>query len=342
MQKDSIDFEKGKMTTRLLLSIIIPVYNVERYIANCLRSIFVTGADPDGYEVIVVNDGTQDRSMDIVKSVCSERDNVTIVEQKNQGLSAARMAGVVKAKGEYIWFIDSDDWLLPGGVSTVFSLLEKYPRTDVFSTPLLWVKKSGESHLDYSYKGDAIQAGTLVLKERYIPAWASPRYIIRRELFANSHLFFPIGLVHEDDYFGRVLLYLAKTVYISNQPVYAYRQRDGSITDISGIRSAQHILHIHELLISFCHSSVSDIDKRWFENSSLRLIRTSFTRNEKLYRTKEFKSFRRKNLKYILKEYKKYGSVLSASEMLSDISLFLFPVFRTRLYYLLNPQANGE
>ena len=86
------------------ISIIVPVYNVENYIKKCLDSIFdQTYKD---YEVIVVNDGTKDNSMNIVNNY-----KVKIVTQKNQGLSAARNHGVEKAKGEYLIFLDSDDYL---------------------------------------------------------------------------------------------------------------------------------------------------------------------------------------------------------------------------------------
>ena len=84
-------------------SIIIPVYNVEKYLKKCLDSVF--NQTYKDYEVIVVNDGTKDNSMDIVKDY-----DVKVINQKNQGLSAARNAGVKKATGEYLIFLDSDDY----------------------------------------------------------------------------------------------------------------------------------------------------------------------------------------------------------------------------------------
>ena len=89
------------------LSIIIPVYNVEAFVSKTLESVFNTTASADDFEVIVVNDGTKDKSMDVVRRF-SDRPNLLILEQENQGLSAARMNGLSVASGEYIWFIDSD------------------------------------------------------------------------------------------------------------------------------------------------------------------------------------------------------------------------------------------
>ena len=93
------------------LSIIIPVYNVEAYVGRTLKSVFDTVVSPTDFEVIVINDGTRDGSMRIVRQY-ADRPNITILEQENQGLSAARMNGLAVAKGDYVWFVDSDDWLV--------------------------------------------------------------------------------------------------------------------------------------------------------------------------------------------------------------------------------------
>ena len=100
------------------LSIIIPIYNVEAYVAETLKSVFEMNDPKDLFEVIVVNDGTKDGSMDIVRQY-ADRPNLIIVEQENQGLSAARMKGLSMATGEYVWFIDSDDSLFTNAVIKV-------------------------------------------------------------------------------------------------------------------------------------------------------------------------------------------------------------------------------
>ena len=82
----------------MLLSIIIPVYNVEEYVGGTLDSVFNSTAPAEDFEVIVVNDGTKDGSMDVVRQF-SERPNLTVIEQENQGLSAARMKGLSEARG---------------------------------------------------------------------------------------------------------------------------------------------------------------------------------------------------------------------------------------------------
>ena len=118
------------------LSIIIPVYNVEPYVRRTLESVFQTSACESDFDVIVVNDGTKDNSMAIVRQF-ADKPNLLIYEQENRGLSAARMAGLERASGDYVWFIDSDDWIVDDGVGIVLRLLSERPNSDVLMFPLL-------------------------------------------------------------------------------------------------------------------------------------------------------------------------------------------------------------
>ena len=94
------------------LSIIVPVYNVEKYIRDCLESIFRQGLDESIFEVIIVNDGTKDNSMEMIADIIKTHSNISVIEQENQGLSVARNNGIAAAKGEYIFMPDSDDLLI--------------------------------------------------------------------------------------------------------------------------------------------------------------------------------------------------------------------------------------
>lgn len=94
------------------LSIIVPVYNVEKYVRACIESIYRQGLDESRFELIIVNDGTEDRSMEVIADIIGNHDNVTVINQENQGLSVARNNGIAAAKGEYILMPDSDDLLI--------------------------------------------------------------------------------------------------------------------------------------------------------------------------------------------------------------------------------------
>ena len=84
------------------LSIVVPVYNVEKYVRTCIESIFKQGLDEKCFEVIIVNDGSTDRSLEVITDIISQHSNIVVINQENQGLSVARNNGIAAAKGEYI------------------------------------------------------------------------------------------------------------------------------------------------------------------------------------------------------------------------------------------------
>ena len=104
------------------LSIVFPVYNVEKYVRASLESIFRQGLNEADFEIIIVNDGAKDNSMEVIQDIISEHSNISVIHQENQGLSMARNNGMAKAKGEYILMPDSDDLLIDNSLPV---LLEK-------------------------------------------------------------------------------------------------------------------------------------------------------------------------------------------------------------------------
>lgn len=105
------------------LSIIIPVYKVEKYIRDCLESLFRQGLVDEDFEVILVNDGTPDNSMGVIDDIIVKHDNIVVINQPNQGVSIARNTGLAKATGEYVYFMDSDDILIDNCLSVLISHL---------------------------------------------------------------------------------------------------------------------------------------------------------------------------------------------------------------------------
>ena len=103
------------------LSIIVPIYNVEKYIRMCLESFFRQEMDEETFEVILVNDGTPDKSMEVISDIIEAHQNIHVINQENQGLSMARNNGMEIATGEYILFVDSDDLLIDNSLSFLLS-----------------------------------------------------------------------------------------------------------------------------------------------------------------------------------------------------------------------------
>ena len=114
------------------LSIIIPMYNCEKYINDCLDSILESDLPKDEYEVIIINDGSKDKGPEIAQKYVSAHNNFTYLTQENQGQSVARNYGLEKAKGEYVWFVDGDD-KLDNSLIDLFSLLSSLPTLDILA-----------------------------------------------------------------------------------------------------------------------------------------------------------------------------------------------------------------
>ncbi|MCM1323055.1 MAG: glycosyltransferase family 2 protein [Acetobacter sp.] len=106
---------------KITISVVIPVYNAEKYLARCLDSIFIQDGD---FEVIAVNDGSTDKSLDILKQYSEKHPNLIVINQKNQGISGARNTGMKAAKNKYITFIDNDDWFEPNAFENIERIIK--------------------------------------------------------------------------------------------------------------------------------------------------------------------------------------------------------------------------
>ena len=314
------------------VSIIIPVYNVEAYVGRTLESVFDTTASADMFEVIVVNDGTKDKSMDIVRQFTSHP-NLIIVEQDNQGLSAARMKGLSVAKGDYAWFIDSDDYLVGNGVSKVLELLSEKLDADVLMFPLRWINESErKERLDYQVREDRESEGKAIVRDSGLPLWAAQRFVFRRSLLENEALFFPKNLLHEDEYFGPVLMYLAKTVYVLKYPVYLYRIRPGSIMSSGASRSWYDMVSIHSFLIRFMEEEVSREDKDWFRSYCFNRLESVYRMNTRLIGTPAFDRFTRAKGFYVWRKWLEINPEKSFRNKLGRLLYYISPGMKKRLF----------
>lgn len=216
------------------LSIIIPVYNVEKYILPCLESVFRQGLDDKCYEVIIVNDGTQDKSMEVINKIICSHDNIKIINQKNQGLSVARNNGIEASTGEYLMFIDSDDLLIENSIHTLLeSTLDK---PDIIVAELL---KMNDEDIQNYQKTPHPQREINVEKktgQSLLMDYLHPRqcYVVRsiykKEFLENNHIRFIPGIYFEDIPFTHRCYLMARYCVKTDIPIYIYRIGHASIT----------------------------------------------------------------------------------------------------------------
>lgn len=213
----------------LKLSIIIPVFNVEKYIEKCIISCCTQNIPKNEYEIIIINDGSTDNSLNILNHLSLEIPNITIFSQINKGLSAARNQGLLIAKGEYVWFIDSDDWIIHNCLKTVCELCYNN-KLDVLAI------NAANAPSDNSLKrirlnncNSNIIDGKKYLLENNIQLCA-PFYIIKRSLLIEKNLLFFEGILHEDiEYTPRLLYYTDRLLFLDKILYFVY-QNPNSIT----------------------------------------------------------------------------------------------------------------
>ena len=323
------------------LSIIIPVYNVEAYVGKTLESVFQTDASPEDYEVIVVNDGTKDGSMEVVRRY-ADRQNLIILEQMNQGISAARNAGLDRAKGDYVWFVDSDDWLVEDGVGKVLKSLEGHDE-DVLVFPLLFDFGDGlkAPSLDYKRLEECVIPGEEALKNDYFPLPWSQRYIIRRALLMpNYWLRFPVGYYHQDAYFNIVLLYFARRVRVMCDPAYVYRSvRNGSSMNTPRVERSWDKINLYRRLMLFRYKVVDPENHAWFRRRCFHYV--PFGYYTQLFGTPSFNRFVRLNGLYIWREWLEIYPHASIKEKIGRFFFFRAPAFHSAIKRLF-PRLVGK
>lgn len=220
----------------IILSIIIPVYNVEKYVRKTLESIYKSTFPNNEVEVIVVNDGTKDNSMSIVNEFVAKYDNLKIINQENQGLSVARNSGLKAAQGKYVWFVDSDDWVEKESLHFMLKYL-KHSEKDVLMYKIREYDEEGRILLERSFhdnKNEEQISGTDVVlyqKKYGIDITPMQQYVISRDFLLSKKMLFVPGIYHEDKEFAPRMLINAKNVSIIPKVIYCYlRRSNGSIT----------------------------------------------------------------------------------------------------------------
>lgn len=237
-----------KLMNNYRVSIIIPVYNVEKYIVECLQSV-ANQTVADKIECIIVDDCGPDHSFAVAKEWVRlyEKNNhdknaltpnlspltfKLIQREKNGGLSAARNTGVKEATGEYLYFLDSDDYLIPTAIGHLLTLADKHGGVDLL--PALYITEGGKmsqfgAHSFPEFSDDRRLIKTALLDYDRMPVTAANR-LVRREFFLTHNLWFKEGIIHEDNYWTFFLAKHVQRMAFTPERIYYYRSTEGSIT----------------------------------------------------------------------------------------------------------------
>lgn len=222
-----------------MISIIVPIYNVERYIVQCLESLVnLTPVENNDIEIILIDDGSTDKSGKIADDYASHYSNFYVYHTENHGLAAARNYGIDKSRGEWIMFVDSDDWVDPSFCIIPFQISVKYD-ADLVLFNYFIVNSDNSKHKQRTKSFGSIVSREEAIEYGAVNAWSK---LYRRELFDGIR--FPEGHVYEDLATTHKVIYKAKRIVIIDDPlVYYNRFRQNSITNTLTKASIRDLLN---------------------------------------------------------------------------------------------------
>lgn len=278
----------------IIVSIIVPVYNVAPYIQQCLDSTGMLGRND--IEIILVNDGSTDDSGAICKEYCEKWCNVQLIEKQNGGLSDARNVGTEAARGEFIYYLDSDDWLVPGSIDNLYKLAVENG-CDIVQGGFYYAY---ENYLMYDNRWfDANQKPFILSRKDAMRELINNEKIknfawgkLYRSSIVKKHRFI-IGKYYEDSFWQHLVISECRKYCIVPDPFYYYRQRPDSISGKFGLKMLD-LLEGNEIRLIFIQQEFPEFatimaDKLWrnafvcMRNSNQIEFRNALNRITSLY-----------------------------------------------------------
>lgn len=216
----------------MFLSIIVPSYNVEEYVEECLKSCLSQNFDKNDYEIIVINDGSKDQTLEVVNRfvASSQATNIHLYSQENRGLSATRNRGITLAQGEYVWFVDSDDWMVENCIQEISETIHRHQQPEVVVLNTILCQGEKRNLIERPLKEESGN-GKYIFDNSYIYPYSGAQfYLYKRSFLLEHQLTFKEGIYFEDCLFTPTVMSLASHCAYHAKAAYYYRLRENSIT----------------------------------------------------------------------------------------------------------------
>lgn len=316
------------------VSIIIPVYNSERTLERCLDSVI--NQTYKNIEILIVNDGSKDKSLEIMKEYQKKDNRIMVINQENKGLSGARNAGLDKATGEYVTFIDSDDYIKANLIKDTIEIFNRYNCDVVRNNYELAYKDGNTKYRKELYEENEIlsinEKKEELIKNILLGKVQSYSWLltIKKEILDKNSLKFDEDIFFmEDIVFLIRLIFFIKNIYFMSEPKYYYYQsNENSLTKDSKkyIKNIKNILIMKKRLEKILKMNMDEYE------AYLKIINTIYLNGIIGYLKTAVRNS--ENYKKILEELKKIRESQEIEEMLNNKSLNLLK-FHFRIYILL-------
>lgn len=290
-EEDKRLVEKQNTDKELLVSVVIPAFNNEKYLSSCLDSVL--GQSMQNIEVICVEDGSTDNTLDIIKKYCNIDERVRMINYgRNMGTAYARNRGLEAASGKYIYFLDSDDYILEKSMEELYAYAEKYQADCVYFDSKLQLETEGlgSPKLQFELKNhnEEVMTGAelfCLLKRNNVYTGSVCRQFWRMEYIKENNFNFPDGLLGEDALFSFQAMLAGKRMVIINKCYHVYRRHGGSMSTNVTARKAVSLFKIYCRLLKFWNGNTYDAEV----NQEIEMhLETLYLQVERLY-------FRNKN-----------------------------------------------
>lgn len=225
------------MSENIKVSVVIPAYNVEKYIKQCLDSVI--NQTLKDIEIICINDGSKDNTLAILQEFAQKDSRIRLIDKVNEGISAARNQGMELARGEYISFIDSDDWIDENYLESLYNTAKKY-NSDLACSSIIRVtgnrKRKKLIYTKEEFSNDKNKKNELTNAPIYSYVWNK---IYNREKLLQSNVKFPVGRVYEDVIWCLKAIYYMDSVVTVPSAIYYYRKNPTSIMSTKSEQNAK-------------------------------------------------------------------------------------------------------
>ncbi len=309
------------------VSIIVPVYNTEKYLKKCLDSL-VKQTLKD-IEILVINDGSKDNSKDIINSYAKKYKNIRAFDKTNGGLSDARNYGIKKATGNYIAFIDSDDYVTTDMYEKMYKkAISKDFDMVVCDLNLVYENSEKKDRISSNVKNDTNNVKE-VMRTIYPVAWNK---IFKKELF-DLGIEFKKGIWFEDvEFLYRILPYI-KSIGVVKEPFNQYLQREGSISKSTDNKLYNYIDNWNGIVKFYKEKKLYNKFYKELEYSYVRYLYATFIKQASNFEKKEFNNAVDEAIKNVKKEFPKYRRNKYFYVSLKGIYLLMFNRFLAKMMY---------